>query len=176
MSAVLERTAFETSRALEYFTEKELRQQIGYAPPFWPVAILRELIDNALDGCEASGVFPQIEITIADDRITVIDNGPGIPPTTLAKSLDYLIRVSDKAHYVSPTRGAMGNALKVIWAAPFVATGAGKAEIVTRGEKHSIHVTLDRIEQRPRIEHTVEQANVKIGTSFSIRWPDLARA
>ncbi|MDN5870459.1 MAG: ATP-binding protein [Nitrococcus sp.] len=175
MSTVLERIAFETSRELEYFTEKELRQQIGYAPAFWPVAILRELVDNALDACEANGVLPEIEVTIADDEMTVADNGHGIPPATLVKSLDYLIRVSDKAHYVSPTRGAMGNALKVIWAAPFVATGAGNAEIVTRGEKYCIHVTLDRIEQRPRMEHTVKPAIVKNGTSFSIRWTNSTR-
>lgn len=175
MSAVLERTAFETSRELEYFSESELRQQIGYAPPFWPVAILRELIDNALDACEGEA-HPQIEASIGDDRITVTDNGPGIPSATLAASADYSVRVSDKQFYISPTRGAMGNALKVIWAAPFVATGKTVAVVVSRGERHRIEVSLDRIGQRPRVERTVAPAIVKNGTSFSIQWPDLARS
>ncbi len=41
-----------------------------------------------------------------------------MPYDTLAGSLDYDIRISDKTYYVSPTRGQQGNALKCIWAAP----------------------------------------------------------
>src|SRR5690606_8006700 len=133
MTAVLQRETFETSRALEYFSEKELRAQIGFDVDYWPVAILRELIDNALDAAEAAGVPPEIGVSTADDTITVTDNGPGIPAETIARSLDYMVRVSNKAYYVSPTRGAMGNALKVIWAAPFVATGQGTVEIEAGG-------------------------------------------
>ena len=160
---------------MEYFTEKELTAQIGHPVEYWPIAILRELIDNALDACEMSNGTPEIEVTIADDRITVTDNGPGLPADTLKKSLDYMIRVSDKSYYVSPTRGAMGNAMKVIWAAAFVATGAGCVEVTTRGKLHRIEITLDRIAQRPRINHSQESSFVKNGTSFSIRWTDSTR-
>jgi DNA topoisomerase VI subunit B len=136
MSAVLQRETFVTSRELEYFSTKELRAQIGYSRKHWPVAILRELIDNALDAIEVSGGLPEIDITIANDRITIENNGPGIPATTLAKSLDYLVRVSDKAYYTSSTRGQMGNALKTVWAAPFVATGRSVAEVHSHGQIH----------------------------------------
>ena len=89
MSAVLQRTTFETSRALEYFTEKELQAQIGSDPPFWPVAILRELVDNALDACEESGTAPEIEITMeGNDSFTVKDNGPGIPAEVIERSVE----------------------------------------------------------------------------------------
>jgi hypothetical protein len=175
MKRALERTAFEMSRELEYFSGKELTAQIGHAPPFWPAAILRELVDNALDACEVTNGLPEIEVTVADDRITVTDNGPGLPPAVLEKSLDYLVRVSDKAHYVSPTRGQMGNALKVVWAAPFVAIGKGAAEVVARGQRHRIEVTLDRIVQRPAIRHTKEPALVKNGTSVSVEWQNSTR-
>ncbi len=63
MSTKLERAIFETSRELEYFSEKELCAQIGHDQSFWPVPILRELIDNALDAAELAGVPPVIEIT-----------------------------------------------------------------------------------------------------------------
>lgn len=200
MSAVLNRETFESSRLLEYFTAKELQQQIGLDPEYWPLAILRELIDNALDACEESCVLPVIDISTANDTIIVRDNGPGIPPETIARSLDYLVRVSNKAYYVSPTRGAMGNALKVVWAAPFVATGSGAIEIETRGERHTVTVSLDRIAQRPEIGHEVVKirdsdhvevarligsetddsyksvdGSVKNGTSVKIRWSDSAR-
>jgi len=46
---VLKRTMFEISRVLEYFTERELSYQTGHNRHFWPLVILKELMDNALD-------------------------------------------------------------------------------------------------------------------------------
>jgi DNA topoisomerase VI subunit B len=46
--------------------------------------------------------------------IVIEDNGPGIPAKTIDGVLDYSIRVSSREAYVSPTRGAQGNALKTI--------------------------------------------------------------
>jgi len=154
---ILNRETFETSRELEYFSEKELRAQIGHDTNFWPVAILRELIDNSLDACEKLSTAPVIEIKITDDSMTVADNGPGIPVDIIKKSQDYLYRVSDKAYYVSPTRGQMGNALKVIYAVPFVLdpVNPGYVEIGSHGELHHISVTLDRLAEVPIIEDTV---------------------
>src|SRR5262245_36418521 len=105
--ATLERTTFSTSRVLEFFTERELQMQIGHARQLWPVALVKELIENALDACEDAGVPPVIEITVEPDAVSVRDNGPGLPAATLAKSLDFTLRVS----------------LKCVWAAPFVADG-----------------------------------------------------
>ena len=175
MSEVLEREIFETSRELEYFSEKELTAQIGYEPECWPVAILRELVDNALDAAESVGVLPKIKITTDNDCISVSDNGPGIPSRTIERSLDYLVRVSNKAHYISPTRGVMGNALKVIWTAPFVATGGGSVEVVAQGRRHRVEIALDRIAQRPEIKHTCEPAVVRNGTSVRISWSNSTR-
>jgi DNA topoisomerase VI subunit B len=123
MTAMLDRTTFQMSRLLEFFSEKELQLQIGFSPPEWPIALLKELIDNALDACETAGMLPAIEVTLAPDALSVQDNGPGLPVSTVERSLDYLVRVSDKAHYVSPSRGQLGNALKCMWAAPYVARG-----------------------------------------------------
>ena len=123
MPHLLERTTFETSRLLEFFSDKELTMQIGCPTEQWPIALLKELIDNALDACETAGLPPAIEVTIEPDLLSVRDYGPGLPVATLERSLDYMARVSDKANYVSPTRGQQGNAMKCLWAAPFVASG-----------------------------------------------------
>ena len=171
MAQTLTRETFQTSRESEYFTEKELRAQIGHGPEYWPVAIVRELIDNSLDACEMAGVLPEISVTVENDQITVADNGTGIPPEVLKKSMDYLLRVSDKAYYVSPTRGQMGNALKTVWAAPFVACGASVIEVETHGEKHVIEVHLDRIAGKPEITHKSEPF-VKNSSSVSMAWPN----
>jgi DNA topoisomerase VI subunit B len=172
----LERTTFQTSRLLGFFSEKELQLQIGFARAEWPIALLKELIDNALDACETAGVSPEIEVIVEPDTVNVRDNGPGLPTETLTRSLDYLIRVSDKAHYVSPTRGQLGNALKCLWAAPYVTHGeAGYVEVVTGGFTHRIAVTLDRIGQEPELRHTtVPDGFVKTGTRIKLVWPRVA--
>ena len=56
MAAPLRRTTFTTNRVLEFFSEKELTMQLGHSRAMWPVALLKELLDNALDGCEQAGV------------------------------------------------------------------------------------------------------------------------
>jgi len=172
-AAKLDRQVFETSRELEFFSEKELMMQIGYDQDLWPIALLKELLDNALDACEVAGIAPQIEVKITKNSFSVADNGPGLPEATMLRSMDYLVRVTDKAYYVSPTRGQMGNALKAVWAAGFVAHGNGIIEVVTGGQHHTVTVSLDRIGQKPRMVHEVEKDGfVKSGTFIKIAWPD----
>jgi DNA topoisomerase VI subunit B len=172
----LERTTFQMSRLLEFFSEKELQMQIGFPLGGWPIALLKELIDNALDACETAGMAPAIEVTLEPDALSIQDNGPGLPTATLDRSLDYLVRVSDKAHYVSPSRGQLGNALKCVWAAPSVVHGEeGAVEVTTGGVTHRIAVTLDRIAQSPVIHHTTAPATlVKSGTLVKLIWPGVA--
>jgi DNA topoisomerase VI subunit B len=124
-TAVLRRETFKTSRLLEFCSKKELIAQTGHDAEDWPLCILKELGDNALDNAEEAGLAPTIEIAVSTERgeITVADNGTGIPPETVADILDYTVRVSSREAYVSPTRGAQGNALKTILAMPFALDG-----------------------------------------------------
>jgi DNA topoisomerase VI subunit B len=175
MTNTLNRTSFVTNRALEYFTEKNLMQQIGCGSHLWPIALLKELIDNALDAAEMAGASPCITVTVAPDAVCVEDNGPGLPDKVIEKSLDYEVRASDKAHYVSPTRGQLGNALKCVWAAPYVIDSEkGCIEIHTGHKRHLIEVALDRIAQKPEIRHTVEALPiVKNGTFLKMHYPEI---
>lgn len=174
--ATFERTTFQTSRLLEFFSESELQMQIGFSQSGWAIALIKELIDNALDACESADVSPEIEVRVEPNAVSVRDNGPGLPTNVLEKSLDYSIRVSDKSHYVSPTRGQLGNALKCVWAAPFVADGEqGSIEVSTGGNTHLIDVALDRIGQVPKISHHVKSdAFVKNGTFVKMHWSGIA--
>jgi DNA topoisomerase VI subunit B len=105
------RTAFVTDRGLEFLTESELTTQLGYGRAMWPLVLVKELIDNALDACESADVgAPQITIALEADALTVTDNGPGLKPAIVGKSLDYRVRISDKKYYVAPTRGQLGRA------------------------------------------------------------------
>src|SRR4051812_9989729 len=152
-AARLERTTLTTSRLLDFASEKELRAQTGHGTNDWPLVILKELMDNALDACEDAHIAPEIKVTVDGTGITVEDNGPGLPAETISGVLDFAVRVSSNEAYVSPTRGAQGNALKTIVAMPFVLDGeSGKVEIEANGVLHTITFRVDRIRQEPVIE------------------------
>jgi DNA topoisomerase VI subunit B len=173
----LERVAFKTSRFLDFASERELTAQIGHPPPEWPLVVLKELTDNALDGGEEADTAPviMIDVSSAKSTITITDNGPGIAGKTIADILDYRVRVSSREAYVSPTRGAQGNALKTILAMGFALSGEhGETVIESRGTAHRIVFAADRIRQEPRISHTTTRSLIKNGTSITVHWPDSA--
>ena len=175
MAEQLKRETFISNRSLEFFSEKELTMQIGHSRRYWPAAILKELIDNSLDACETARILPEIRITVEHECLTVQDNGPGIPEKVLLDSLDYLIRVSDKNFYVSPSRGQLGNALKCLYAVPFVMSGnVGQVDVETGGKIHHIEVTVDQIAQAPKLTHTSEPSSVKNGTFVKIHLNNVA--
>jgi DNA topoisomerase VI subunit B len=132
--------------------------------------LIKELVDNSIDACEDAQIAPQIHVDITEAGITVTDNGPGIPADTIAGVLDYAVRVSSREAYVSPCRGAQGNALKTLVAIPFVLSDhqAGTVEIETRGILHRIITTVDRVAQRPILEHHQDKRIVKNGTRVTI--------
>jgi hypothetical protein len=168
------RTTFTVSRAAEFFSEKELQMQMGAGRNTWLPMLLKELVDNALDACEGAGIPPEVNITAAADSIAVADNGPGIPASTVAASLDYLSRTSSNNLYVSPTRGQLGNALKCLYAAGYVAHGQGLVEITAQGIRHRIAVGFDAIHQQPTLEHHQQPAGATTGTVVKAAWPGAA--
>lgn len=170
-AATLNRKHFETSRLLDFFSEKELIAQTGHQVSEWPLVLIKELFDNALDACEEAGIAPKISVEVTPAGIRISDNGPGIPQSVIESVLDFSVRVSSREAYVSPSRGAQGNALKTIVAMPFVLLGSGGVEIESQGIKHRIEIDVDRLRQQPRIEHQQEQGSSS-GTSIFIDWPN----
>ena len=62
--ASLARKTFTISRLAEFVSESELVKQIGHPVADWPLVILKEAVDNALDEAEEAGVPPVIEIAV----------------------------------------------------------------------------------------------------------------
>jgi DNA topoisomerase VI subunit B len=169
----LKRETFTTSRLMDFFSIKELTAQVGHSERDWPLVAVKELVDNALDACEDHNIPPVIEIVVGEEGIAVTDNGPGIAASTIDSILDFTLRVSSREAYVSPTRGAQGNALKTLLAMPFVLDGdTGTIQIEARGVKHTITCRVDRIQQKPVISHDCEASFVKNGTFVTVPWPD----
>jgi hypothetical protein len=163
-------------RDMEYFKPKELVTRIGHEQDLWPLALSSELFANGLDACEKAGQAPLIAVTLGEDCLTVCDNGSGIPEGTVNASINYAVRVSDNIHWVSPTRGQLGNALKCLYAASFVAGGChGRVEFEARGKLHRIDVTLDEISEKPLLTATTQEGDfVKAGTLVRLYYPSAA--
>jgi DNA topoisomerase VI subunit B len=174
----LERVTFKTSRLLDFCSRKELIAQTGHRPEDWPLVLLKELLDNALDAAEDAGVAPTVLVIVDEQGVSVEDNGPGIPPETVAGVLDFNVRISSREAYVSPCRGAQGNALKTILAMPFVLDGEeGRILIAARGVRHAITFRVDRIRQEPVIDHDPQDDRAAVlGTALRVFWPVSARS
>jgi DNA topoisomerase VI subunit B len=149
---------------MDFFSERELVTQTGHPVDEWPLVIVKELIDNALDACEEADVVPVIEVAADAGGITVRDNGPGLPEATLRGALDFKVRVSNREAYVSPCRGAQGNALKTLLPMPYVVDPEnGKFIVEAHGRRHAIRCGIDPISQRPVIRDEDGPAKSKNG-------------
>jgi hypothetical protein len=146
----LQRTTFKHSRAAQYVDARQLQAMTGQPKRKFAAVVVKELMDNALDACETAGVPPEVGLVVASttetdsfDKITVTDNGPGIPPETVRGALDFNVLVSDKAAYRSPTRGAQGNALKTVFGIPPALGSLEPVVIEARGVRHEVRVWKD---------------------------------
>jgi DNA topoisomerase VI subunit B len=171
MPQTLARTTFETSRAAEYFNVRELQAQTGQPRERFATVALKELVDNALDACEIAGIAPIIGIEIAMEpglvRITVEDNGSGIPPETVRRILNFQTRTSDKAAYRSPTRGAQGNALKTVLGMPCALGLREPVLIEAQGAQHRILAWVDPAGEL-RLQHDEAAIPARPGTHITL--------
>lgn len=171
----LTRVPFKVSRLMEFCTYRELVNQTGHDASEWPLVVLKELVDNALDAAEESEIAPVISIAVKGSSVVVSDNGPGIPADTIGGVLDYAIRVSSREAYVSPTRGAQGNALKTILPMAYVLnespgeSACGESIIEAHGTAHHIRFSVNHIRQEPQIQHTTKLSRVVKGTRIKIQ-------
>jgi phosphoglycerate-specific signal transduction histidine kinase len=165
------RDIFTKSRDLEYFSESELSMQMGAGIDKWPITLLKELIDNALDACESSGAV-KLVIVVTNEEFSIHDDGPGLPMEVIKKSSDYSVRISSNDSFVGPSRGQLGNALKLLWAASFVANDEGLVEVLSDNHRHKITIHKDDLSGEPVINLTSIPEETK-GTTIKVDWPGL---
>jgi DNA topoisomerase VI subunit B len=165
------------SRLMEFCTKRELVNQTGHDSDYWHLVVLKEAIDNALDAAEDAEIAPVLSVTVVPGSITIEDNGPGIPAETIKSVIDYDVRVSTNEAYVSPTRGAQGNALKTILPMGYVMDAhrgegaAGRTTIESHGIAHHIEFAVDHIRLEPKITRKTTPSPVVLGTRITVMMP-----
>jgi DNA topoisomerase VI subunit B len=171
---LLKRRTFSVSRAADFLEARALVSQTGQPEHRFGDVVVKELLDNALDACETAGVEPEITVTIETggdvQRVTVADNGSGIPSGVVTRILDYSTLTSDKALYRSPCRGAQGNALKTIIGIPYALGVAYPVTVKAGGVRHVITVGLDPA-GNVAVRHDREQSPRTAGTAFTVPLP-----
>jgi DNA topoisomerase VI subunit B len=178
MPPALLRTTFEMSRAAEYFTVRELQTMTGQSQQRFAAVVLKELADNAIDAAEIVGVAPCLCVGWSADpdtdlaQITVADNGPGIPRTTVQRILNFATRTSDKAFYRSPTRGAQGNAWKTVVGIPWALSVRAPIVIEAQGWRHTIRVAVDPVGNLD-VQHDETPVAPQPGTRITLTVPTL---
>jgi DNA topoisomerase VI subunit B len=148
----------------------------------WAISAAIRNFRRASDDAERAGLTPRIEIVVDAENavITVADHGSGIAPAVVKKLVDYRVKTSSNAAYVSPTRGQQGNALhSIIPMGCALARGNGwNASVViieSKGVAHTIRFAVDPVRQTASVSHAKKRSAAKIGTRVTVRWPHEAR-
>lgn len=145
----LERVHIERSRLMEYLNTNDLRAMTGLSRDDFHKAIIKELVDNALDACEERGVTPEIKVLAnrfdGQYHYSVKDNGGGMSEEVIRKILHFDTRTSSKEAYRAPTRGAQGNALKTVLGIPVAlrVDSQKPSPIIFRTQDKEYKITID---------------------------------
>jgi len=169
------RQMFERSRDAEFFDPSELQKQTGQPRERFGSVVLKELLDNACDGCEKVPVAPCLTLVVDHPTpelvvLTVQDNGCGLEPETVQRILNFATRTSDKAAYRSPTRGAQGNALKTVFGMPFALGVSVPVVLESHGVRHQIGLAIDPAGELQR-DYTTSAVLEQPGTRVTITVP-----
>ena len=104
---------YKTRISSDYFTAQGLETRTGLSRNNWSVALIKELIDNALDAIEPN-TTKEITIEYSYGTLNIFDNGPGLNIADVKAIYDFEYYVSKNRHIINISRGKQGNGLKSV--------------------------------------------------------------
>jgi DNA topoisomerase-6 subunit B len=148
----------------EFF--KKNRQMLGFSGKVRSLTmIVHEFVTNSLDACEEAGILPEIYVQIDElnaqtkdhYRVTVKDNGPGIPKSHLGKALGQML-AGTKFHRYLQQRGQQGIGASACVMFSYLTTGQPTKAISSyKGKKITANITIDFKSNKPVMEDPVEE-------------------
>ena len=138
-----EAITFEREDWALFRTVEGLQQRGGVAKELLRRLVMKELTDNAFDAIAKIRVAPKVRVVALDDdfdelnegsdRFLVEDNGPGIDPDEVPRLFSINRRMISTKLQRLPTRGALGNGLRVVVGA--VLASEGSLVVTTRNRR-----------------------------------------
>lgn len=161
---------FKEHSVAEFF--KKNRQMLGFSGKVRSMTIIvHEIVTNALDACEEAGVLPDIFVQVEEldkekehYRLTIRDNGPGIPKTHLGKALGQML-AGTKFHRYVQQRGQQGIGAAACTMFSYLTTGQPtKAVSVYKGKRLTASISIDFKQNKPVVD-VLEEADALPGES-----------
>jgi DNA topoisomerase-6 subunit B len=180
----------ETRKAEEIFKEfreqsiaeffKKNRQMLGYSGKVRSlVTVVHEYLTNSADACEEANILPSISVEIqavSDDkyRVTVSDNGPGIPKGYVGKALATILS-GTKFHRYMQQRGQQG--IGAAGCTLFSQVTTGKPIYVKSstgtGKAYQCNISLDTMKNKPVVTNLVEIDEAQRGLHIEAEFGDV---
>lgn len=160
---------FDRKRDFDYLQIHWLEKTTGQPSHNWDLYILKELLDNALDGDERKELVPYITAVLHYRHNTILDlhsleisvtNQASFPLDQIPDIFSLTSYASDKSHINHPQRGQQGNALKTILGIPYALRHHFYGDydsirrpfiIETGSQAHTISLTIDELRQQVQL-------------------------
>jgi len=168
---------FREHSVAEFF--KKNRQMLGFSGKVRSLTtIVHEFVTNSLDASEEAGILPEIfvhaqELGKDHYRLTIRDNGPGIPKSHLGKALGQML-AGTKFHRYLQQRGQQGIGAAACTMYSFLTTGQPTNAVTCHnGTRLSATVTLDFKKNRPIIEVTGTEPTEEHGLTVTSEYKEV---
>jgi len=167
---------FREHSVAEFF--KKNRQMLGFSGKVRSLTmIVHEFTTNSLDACEEAGILPELYVKIEEldgkkdhYRMTIKDNGPGIPKSHIGKALGQML-AGTKFHRYIQQRGQQGIGAAACTMFSYVTTGQStKAVTSYSGKSITADISIDFKRNKPLItvldESPAEQTGLTVTSEF----------
>ncbi len=153
---------FKEHSVSEFF--KKNRQMLGYSSMVRSlVTVVHEYVTNSLDACEEAGILPDIRVKVerlgdTKYRISVDDNGPGVPKGFIGKALATVL-AGTKFHRNVQQRGQQG--IGAAGCTLFAQITTGKpihaVSYTDTDSGYSCDVSIDTMRNKPVVSNLVQE-------------------
>ncbi|MFH1394153.1 MAG: DNA topoisomerase VI subunit B [Candidatus Micrarchaeota archaeon] len=152
---------FREHSVAEFF--KKNRQMLGFTGKVRSLTmIVHEFVTNGLDAAEEAGILPDIFVKVEElgdehYRLTIRDNGPGIPKKHLGKALGQML-AGTKFHRFIQQRGQQGIGASACVMFSYITTGTSAQVVSCSGNmRYSCSIGIDFKTNSPVIKDLVEE-------------------
>jgi DNA topoisomerase-6 subunit B len=171
---------FKEHSVAEFF--KKNRQMLGFSGKTKSLTIVvHELVTNSLDAAEEAGILPEIFVQVDEldketkdhYRLTVKDNGPGIPKSHLGKALGQML-AGTKFHRYLQQRGQQGIGAAACTMFSYLTTGQKTRAIsVHKGKKLTADISIDFKTNSAIVEEIANEESIENGLTVISEYKDV---